>query len=249
MPVSLGRAQEPPCLTLAEVKALEWRLQLRPLDTCQHSPPIPRSNIPHWAPGRHAERPRRVVVAARVIPLVWSPSSAGPHPACFNPTTFIRAWQHRQKVTKLKNQRCREAFGSTNLVRSCGHSSSAESFWSWRLVVSSSSKANEHSEPLPPRGRRVTRTQRPLSTSSCNSSGTVPRLAASHKPPTGSTAGKHPSKCAPPSGFFYPHFPLLPPPPPPPPENCYKEASPKLGKIDAQLQALQEYTDSLDTHM
>ncbi|KAM9591519.1 LOW QUALITY PROTEIN: centrosomal protein CCDC61-like [Morphnus guianensis] len=170
---------------LAEAKALEWRLQLRvkslmaELASCKRGCRTPvgtaplsqeqRSPLGTWPPCSTSRESRG---GSQGRPPAWSPSPAGPHPARFNPTAFVRARQRRQKVTKLKNQRCRAAFGSANLVRSCGRSSSAKSFRSWCLVVSSSSEADECSEPLPPRGRRVTCTQRPLSTSSCNSPGT-----------------------------------------------------------------------------
>ncbi|KAJ7401192.1 Coiled-coil domain-containing protein 61 [Pitangus sulphuratus] len=74
--------------------------------------------------------------------------------------------------------------------------------------------------------RRVTRTERPLSTSSCNGPCMAPRLAASHKLPTRSATGKRPGK-----------------------ENHSEEPSAELAEIDARLWALQEYMNSLDTCM
>ncbi|KAF4804962.1 coiled-coil domain containing 61 [Turdus rufiventris] len=74
--------------------------------------------------------------------------------------------------------------------------------------------------------RRVTRTRRPLSISSCNGPCMGSRPAASHKLPGCRTGGKRPGK-----------------------ENHIKESSAELAEIDARLQALQEYMDSLNTRM
>ncbi|XP_074990597.1 centrosomal protein CCDC61 isoform X2 [Calonectris borealis] len=148
----------------------------------------------------------------------------GPRPPRFDPTAFVRDRQRRQKEVELKNQRRGAAFGSASPARSRGRSSSAESFWSRRSAASSGSEADERSESLPPRGRRVTRTRRPLSASSCNGPGAAPRPAAGHKPPAGSATSKRPGK-----------------------ENCYEEPSAELAEIDARLRALQEYMESLDT--
>ncbi|XP_069633299.1 centrosomal protein CCDC61 [Haliaeetus albicilla] len=222
---------------LAEAKASERRLQLRvksltaELASCKRGRRTPIGTAPlsqercspsrAWLP-RSTSRESRG--GSQGHPPAQSPSPAGPRPARFDPTAFVRARQRRQKETELKNQRRGAAFGSTSPARSHGRSSSAESFRSQRSAVSSGSEADERSEPLPPRGRRVSRTRRPLSASSSNGPGTVPRPAAGHKPPTGSAAGKCPGK-----------------------ENRYEEPSADLAEIDARLQALQEYMDSLDT--
>ncbi|KAM9258586.1 centrosomal protein CCDC61 [Morus bassanus] len=171
-------------------------------------------------PSRSASRESRGGSQGRPPPR--SPSPAGPRPPRFDPTAFVRARQRRQKEAELKNQRRGAAFGSTSPARSHGHSSSAESFRSRRSAVSSGSEADERSEPLHP--RRVTRTRRPLSASSCNDPGTAPRLPAGHKLPAGSAAAKRPGK-----------------------ENHREEPSAELTEIDARLQALQEYMDSLAT--
>ncbi|XP_075302230.1 centrosomal protein CCDC61 isoform X2 [Opisthocomus hoazin] len=155
-----------------------------------------------------------------------SPSPAGSRPPRFDPTAFVRARQRRQKEAELKNQRRGATFGSASPARSHGRSSSAESFRSRRSAVSSGSEADERSESLIPRGRRVTRPQRPLSTSSCNGPSVAPRPAASPKPLASNAARKCPGK-----------------------ENRSEEPSAELAEIDARLQALQEYMDSLATRM
>ncbi|NXJ58389.1 CCD61 protein, partial [Spizaetus tyrannus] len=220
---------------LAEAKASERRLQLRvksltaELASCKRGRRTPVGTAPRsqercspsraWPP-RSTSRESRG--GSQGHPPARSPSPAGPRPARFDPTAFVRARQRRQKETELKNQRRGAAFGSTSPARSHGRSSSAETFRSRRSAMSSGSEADERSEPLPP--RRVSRTRRPLSASSSNGPSTVPRPAAGHKPPTGSSAGKRPGK-----------------------ENHYEEPSAELAEIDARLQALQEYMDSLDT--
>ncbi|NXM52680.1 CCD61 protein, partial [Illadopsis cleaveri] len=148
----------------------------------------------------------------------------GPREPRFDPTAFVRARQRRQKEAELRKQRRGVASGSTSPARSHRRSSSAESSRSWRLGGSSGSKASEHPEPVP--CRRVTRTRRPLCTSSCNGPCMVPRPAASQKLPVCRTGGKRPGK-----------------------ENRSKEPSPELAEIDARLQALQEYMDSLNTRL
>ncbi|KAM9586850.1 LOW QUALITY PROTEIN: centrosomal protein CCDC61-like [Morphnus guianensis] len=221
---------------LAEAKASERRLQLRvksltaELASCKRGrrTPVGTAPLPERCSPSRAWLPRSTSRESRGgsqgHPPARSPSPAGPRPARFDPTAFVRARQRRQKETELKNQRRGAAFGSTSPARSHGRSSSAESFRSRRSAVSSGSEADERSEPLPPRGRRVSCTRRPLSASSSNGPSTVPCPAAGHKPPTGSAAGKRPGK-----------------------ENRYEEPSAELAEIDARLQALQEYMDSLDT--
>ncbi|KAM6038290.1 LOW QUALITY PROTEIN: centrosomal protein CCDC61 [Chlamydotis macqueenii] len=166
----------------------------------------------------------------------------------FDPTAFVRARRRRQEEAELKksaaprgcggrcpsgprpppaltavslgcSQRRRAAFGSASPAGSRGRSSSAESFQSRRSAVSSGSEADERSQPLPRRGRRVACARRPLSTSSCNTPGMAPR----RKVPGGSAAGKRLHK-----------------------ENRYEEPSAELAEIDARLRALQEYMHSLD---
>ncbi|XP_042653240.1 centrosomal protein CCDC61 [Tyto alba] len=213
---------------LAEVKVSEQRLQLRvksltaELASCKKGRRMPTSTVPRPQGRRSASRESHG--GSQGHPPLRSPSPAGPRPPRFDPTAFVRARQCRQKETELKNQRRRAAFGSASPARSRGRSSSAESFRSWRSAVSSGSEADERCEPKPPRGRRVTCTRRPLSASSCNGSGAARRPAVGHKLPVGSAASKHPGK-----------------------ENCYEEPSAELAEIDARLQALQEYMDSLDT--
>ncbi|XP_074990598.1 centrosomal protein CCDC61 isoform X3 [Calonectris borealis] len=134
--------------------------------------------------------------------------------------------EHRQLAAEAPARRVStpppsSGTGSAGRRRS---SSKTESFWSRRSAASSGSEADERSESLPPRGRRVTRTRRPLSASSCNGPGAAPRPAAGHKPPAGSATSKRPGK-----------------------ENCYEEPSAELAEIDARLRALQEYMESLDT--
>ncbi|XP_074990595.1 centrosomal protein CCDC61 isoform X1 [Calonectris borealis] len=213
---------------LAEAKAAERRLQLRvksltaELASGKRGRRPPAGTAPRPQERRSASRESRG--GSRGRPPPRSPSPAGPRPPRFDPTAFVRDRQRRQKEVELKNQRRGAAFGSASPARSRGRSSSAESFWSRRSAASSGSEADERSESLPPRGRRVTRTRRPLSASSCNGPGAAPRPAAGHKPPAGSATSKRPGK-----------------------ENCYEEPSAELAEIDARLRALQEYMESLDT--
>ncbi|XP_075581518.1 centrosomal protein CCDC61 [Pelecanus crispus] len=224
---------------LAEAHAAERSLQLRvkslmaELASCKRGRRMPAGSAPcpqeRRSPAgaqppssRSASRESRGGSQGR--PPLRSPSPAGPRPPRFDPTAFVRARQRRQKEAELKNQRHRAAFGSASPARSHGRSSSAETFRSRRLALSSGSETDERSEPPPPRGRRATRTRRPLSASSCNGPSTAPRLAAGHKPPAGSAAAKCPGK-----------------------ENRSEEPSAELAEIDARLQALQEYMARLET--
>lgn len=217
---------------LAEAKASERRLQRRvqtltaELASGRRGRRTPAGAAPRPQERRSppGARPRSASRESQGRPPPRSPSPAGPRPPRFDPTAFVRDRQRRQKEVELKNRRRGAAFGSASPARSRGRSSSAESFRSRRSAVSSGSEADERSEPLPPRGRRVTRTRRPLSASSCNGPGAAPRPAAGHKPPAGSATSKRPGK-----------------------ENCYEEPSAELAEIDARLQALQEYMESLDT--
>ncbi|XP_027562287.1 coiled-coil domain-containing protein 61 isoform X2 [Neopelma chrysocephalum] len=215
---------------LAEAKASEQRLQLRvksltaELASCRRGRRTSASTAP--CPQERRSASLESHRSSRGRPSLRSPSPAGSRLPRFDPTAFVRARQRRQKEAELRNQRHRAAFGSSSPVRSHGRSSSATSFRSWCSAVSSGSKGSECPEAVPHRDRRVTRTQRPLSTSSCNGPCMAPRLAASHKVPIRSAAGKHPGK-----------------------ENHSEEPSAELAEIDARLWALQEYMDSLDTCM
>ncbi|XP_054039874.1 centrosomal protein CCDC61 isoform X1 [Rissa tridactyla] len=215
---------------LAEVKASERRLQQRVKSLTAELASCKRGS--HRTPVGTASRPQERRSASRESrrggqgrPPSRSPSPAGSRPPRFDPTAFVRARQRRQEAG-LKNQRHGAAFGSASPARSRGRSSSAESFRSRRSAVSSSSEADERSKPLPPRGRRETRAQRALSTLSWNSPGVAPRPAAGRKVPMGSVASERPGK-----------------------ENCSEEPSAELAEIDARLQALQEYMESLDTRL
>ncbi|NWQ68982.1 CCD61 protein, partial [Neopipo cinnamomea] len=209
---------------LAEAKASEQRLQLRvksltaELASCRRGRRTSASTAPFPQEQRSASLESHRSSLGR--PSLRSPSPAGSRLPRFDPTAFVRARQRRQKEAELRNQRHRAAFGSTSPVRRHGRSSSATSFQSWCSAVSSGSKGSECPEAMP--HRRVTRTQRPLSTSSCNG----PCLVASHKLPTRSAASKRPGK-----------------------ENHSEEPSTELAEIDARLWALQEYMNSLDTCM
>ncbi|XP_054667430.1 centrosomal protein CCDC61 isoform X2 [Grus americana] len=231
------REQRQLAAELAEAKASERRLQLQvksltaELASCKRGRRSPAGTIPRPQerrslsgtrhPSRSASRESRGGSQGRPPPR--SPSPAGSRPPRFDPTAFVRARQRRQKEAELKNQRRGAAFGSASPARSRGRSSSAESFRSRRsAAMSSGSDADERPEPLPP--RRATRTRRPLSASSCNGPGVASCPAAGHKPSAGNAAGKRPGK-----------------------ENRYEEPSAELAEIDARLQALQEYMDSLDT--
>ncbi|KAM9211280.1 LOW QUALITY PROTEIN: centrosomal protein CCDC61 [Leptosomus discolor] len=150
-----------------------------------------------------------------------SPSPAGSRPPRFDPTAFVRGRQRRQQEAKLKNQQRGAAFGSASPARSRGRSPSDGSCRSRCSAVSSGSEADEH--PKPPPRRRGTRTQRPPSASSSNNPSAAPRPATGHKPRKSGTAGKA--------------------------ENRYEEPSAELAEIDARLQALQEYMESLDPHV
>ncbi|NWV88754.1 CCD61 protein, partial [Machaerirhynchus nigripectus] len=213
---------------LAQVKASEQRLQLRVKNLTAELASYRRSRQKSASPAPRPQERRSASLESHRSswghPSPRSLSPAGSRPPRFDPTAFVRARQRRQKEAELRNQRRGVASGSTSPARSHRRSSSAESSRSWRLGVSSGSKASERPEPVP--CRRVTRTRRPLSTSSCNGPCIVPRPAASHKLLACRTAGKRPGK-----------------------ENHSKEPSAELAEIDARLQALQEYMDSLSTRM
>ncbi|XP_039418439.1 centrosomal protein CCDC61 isoform X1 [Corvus cornix cornix] len=211
---------------LAQAKASEQRLQLRVKNLTAELASYRRGRQKSASPALRPPERRSASLeshrSSRGHPSPRSLSPAGSRPPRFDPTAFVRARQCRQKEAELRNQRRGVASGSTSPARSHRRSSSAESSRSWCLGVSSGSKANERPEPVPCRDRRVTRTRRPLSTSSCM----VPHPAASHKLPACRTVGKRPGK-----------------------ENHSKEPSAELAEIDARLQALQEYMDSLNTRM
>ncbi|KAM6325748.1 LOW QUALITY PROTEIN: centrosomal protein CCDC61 [Alca torda] len=249
------REQRQLAAELAEVKASERRLQQRvksltaELASCKrgsHRMPVGTATRPQER--RSASRESRGGGQGRPPPR--SPSPAGSRPPRFDPTAFVRARAAAAgrvsgdtgvvtvpvppplppppltTVSLGCSQRHRAAFGSASPARSRGRSSSAESFRSRRSAVSSSSEADERSKPLPPRGRRETRAQRALSTLSWNSPSMAPRPAAGRKAPTGSAASERRGK-----------------------ENCSEEPSAELAEIDARLQALQEYMESLDTRL
>ncbi|NWV07461.1 CCD61 protein, partial [Ptilonorhynchus violaceus] len=213
---------------LAQAKASEQRLQLRvknltaELASCRRGRQKSASTAPRPQERRSASLESHR--SSRGHPSPQSLSPAGSRPPRFDPTAFVRARQRRQKEAELKSQRCGAAFGSASPARSHRRSSSAESFRSWCSAVSSGSKPSEHPKPMS--CRRMTCTQRPPSASSCNGPCVVPHLSASHRLPVCSTAGKRPGK-----------------------ENHSEEPSAELAEIDARLQALQEYMDSLDTCM
>ncbi|NXO97603.1 CCD61 protein, partial [Certhia brachydactyla] len=213
---------------LAQAKASEQRLQLRvknltaELASCRRGRQKSASPAPRPLERRSASLESHRSSRGRPSPQSLSP--AGSRPPRFDPTAFVRARQRRQKEAELRKQRRGAASGSTSPARSHRRSSSAESSRSSRLGGNSGSKASERPEPVP--CRRVTRTRRPLSTSCCNGPCMVPRPAVSHKLPVCRTGGKRPGK-----------------------ENYSKESSAELAEIDARLQALQEYMNSLNTHM
>ncbi|XP_058673415.1 centrosomal protein CCDC61 [Ammospiza caudacuta] len=212
---------------LAQAKASEQKLQLRvknltaELASCRRGRQRSASPAPRTQERRSASLESHRSSRGRPSPKSLSP--AGSRPPRFDPTAFVRARQRRQKEAELRNQRRGVASGSSSPARSHRRSSSAESSRSWRQGGSPASKAPE---TVPCRDRRVTRARRPLSASLCNSPCMAPRPAASHKLPACRTAGKRPGK-----------------------ENRPKEPSAELAEIDARLQALQEYMDSLNTHM
>ncbi|KAM4890506.1 centrosomal protein CCDC61 [Sylvia borin] len=215
---------------LTQVKSSEQRLHLRVKNLTAELASYRRGRQKSASPAPRSQEQRSASLeshrSSRGRPSPKSLSPAGSRQPRFDPTAFVRARQRRQKEAELRNQRRGVASGSTSPVRSHRRSSSAESSRSWRLGGSSGSKASERPEPVPCSDRRVTRTRRPLSTSSCNGPCTVPRPAASHKLPVCRTGGKRPGK-----------------------ENHSKEPSAELAEIDARLQALQEYMDSLNTHL
>uniref|UniRef100_A0A8B9NE37 Centrosomal protein CCDC61 n=1 Tax=Accipiter nisus TaxID=211598 RepID=A0A8B9NE37_9AVES len=178
---------------LAEVKASERRLQLRvksltaELASCKrgHRTPVgtaPRSQercspLRAWPP-RSTSRESRGGSQGHLP--ARSPSPAGPRPARFDPTAFVRARQPCSLPPFLL---------------------AAESFRSRRSAVSSGSEADERRTPGFP--------------SSPGHPEPHPRHPLNRHPPTL--------------------------------ENRYEEPSAELAEIDARLQALQEYMDSLDT--
>ncbi|XP_016158336.1 PREDICTED: coiled-coil domain-containing protein 61 isoform X3 [Ficedula albicollis] len=215
---------------LTQAKASEKRLQLRVKNLTAELASCKRGRQKSASPAPRPQERRSASLeshrSSRGHPSSKSPSPAGSRPPRFDPTAFVRARQCRQKEAELRNQRRGVASGSTSPARSHRRSSSAESSRSCRLGGSSGSKASEHPEPVPCRDRRLTRTRRPLSISSCNGPCMVSRPAASHKLPGCRTGGKRPGK-----------------------ENHMKESSAELAEIDARLQALQEYMDRLNTGM
>ncbi|NXS29379.1 CCD61 protein, partial [Pomatostomus ruficeps] len=211
---------------LAQAKASEQRLQLRVKNLTAELASYRRGRQKSASPAPRPQERRSASLeshrSSRGRPSPQSLSPAGSRPPRFDPTAYVRARQRQQKEAELRNQRRGAASGSTSPARSHGRSSSAESIRSWRLGGSSGSKGSERPEPV--RCRRVTRTRRPLGTSTCN--GPLREVSASHKLLLCRTAGKRPGK-----------------------ENHSKETSAELAEIDARLQALQEYMDSLNTHM
>ncbi|XP_066056771.1 centrosomal protein CCDC61 isoform X4 [Chamaea fasciata] len=215
---------------LTQAKSSEQRLHLRVKNLTAELASYRRGRQKSASPAPRPQEQRSASLeshrSSRGRPSPKSLSPAGSRQPRFDPTAFVRARQHRQKEAELRNQRRGVASGSASPARSHRRSSSAESSRSWRLGGSSGSKASERPEPVPCRDRRVTRPRRPLSTSSCNGLCVVPRPAAGHKLPVCRTGGKRPGK-----------------------ENCSKEPSAELAEIDARLQALQEYMDSLNTRL
>ncbi|XP_033374627.1 coiled-coil domain-containing protein 61 isoform X2 [Parus major] len=243
---------------LTQAKASEQRLQLRvknltaELASCRRGRQKSASPAPRPKEQRSASLESHRSSRGRPSPQSLSP--AGSHRPRFDPTAFVRNRQRQQKEAELRSQRHGVASGSASPARSHRRSSSADSSRSWHLGGSSGSKA---SEPVP--CRRVTRKRRPLSTSSCNGPcmppTQVPHTAASHKLPACRTGGKHPGKGEAPYEPLHVQgipqcrplltlFPSL-----ASPENRSREPSAELAEIDARLQALQEYMDSLNTHM
>ncbi|NXP35198.1 CCD61 protein, partial [Leiothrix lutea] len=215
---------------LTQAKSSEQRLHLRVKNLTAELASYRRGRQKSASPAPRPQEQRSASLeshrSSRGRPSPKSLSPAGSCQPRFDPTAFVRARQRRQKEAELRkcSQRRGVASGSTSPARSHRRSSSAESSRSWRLGGSSGSKASERLEPVP--CRRVTRTRRPLSTSSCNGPSMVSRPAASHKLPVCRTGGKCPGK-----------------------ENRSKEPSAELAEIDARLQALQEYMDSLNTRL
>ncbi|NXL25030.1 CCD61 protein, partial [Setophaga kirtlandii] len=225
---------------LAQAKASEQKLQLRVKNLTAELASCRRGRQRSASPAPRAQERRSASLeshrSSRGRPSPKSLSPAGSRPPRFDPTAFVRARQHRQKEAELRNhmfplttislgcsQRRGVASGSSSPARSHRRSSPGNAGAGQDAWASLLAPFNS---PSLGRDRRVTHTRRPLSTSVCNSPCMVPRSAASHKLPVCRTAGKRPGK-----------------------ENRSKEPSAELAEIDARLQALQEYMDSLNTHM
>ncbi|NWI89110.1 CCD61 protein, partial [Pitta sordida] len=213
---------------LAEAKASEQRLQQQVKSLTAELASCRRGRRPSASRASHPQERHSASLESHRSSLGHrfqrSPSPAGSHLPRFDPTAFVRARQQRQKEAELRKRHLLHAGASSSNFPLPPFLSAAESFRSRRSAVSSGSKGSECPKPMP--HRRVTRTRRPLSTSSCNGPCVAHCPATSHKQPACSAAGRHPGK-----------------------ENHSKEPSAELAEIDARLQALQEYMDSLDTRM
>ncbi|NXC50550.1 CCD61 protein, partial [Penelope pileata] len=122
-----------------------------------------------------------------------SPSPAGSRLPRFDPTAFVRARKQKRQETELRRQQpwCGVSSSGDNSRRSHRRSSSVGSSQSRRSVVSSGSETDAC--PQPCRGTRGPSTQRPLSTSSCNSTGTTSHLDRGHKQHGKENVGEEPS--------------------------------------------------------
>ncbi|KFO64320.1 Coiled-coil domain-containing protein 61 [Corvus brachyrhynchos] len=216
---------------LAQAKASEQRLQLRvknlTAELASYRRGRQKSASPALRPPERSPASLESHRSSRGHPSPRSLSPAGSRPPRFDPTAFVRARQGRQKEAELRKRVVVAelvTFPPWHLgdllptSHPCPLTAISLECSQRRGVASgSTSPARSHR-----RSSSVTRTRRPLSTSSCM----VPHPAASHKLPACRTVGKRPGK-----------------------ENHSKEPSAELAEIDARLQALQEYMDSLNTRM
>uniref|UniRef100_A0A8C3VBG5 Centrosomal protein CCDC61 n=1 Tax=Catharus ustulatus TaxID=91951 RepID=A0A8C3VBG5_CATUS len=211
---------------LTQAKASEKRLQLRvknltaELASCKRGCGTLGNTHPGVGTGHSSCPPHPDPLLCLPLP--------GSRPPRFDPTAFVRARQCRQKEAELRKVPLTSphshfslqlkapgavawegalAAKAVSALSPCpaGNAGVGQDVWASLLAP-----FNLHALG---RDRRVTRTRRPLSISSCNVQTFV--------------------------NPFFMH----------PPENHIKESSAELAEIDARLQALQEYMDSLNTRM
>uniref|UniRef100_A0A8D2QT75 Centrosomal protein CCDC61 n=1 Tax=Zosterops lateralis melanops TaxID=1220523 RepID=A0A8D2QT75_ZOSLA len=221
---------------LTQAKSSEQKLHLRVKNLTAELASYRRGRQKSASPAPRPQEQRSASLeshrSSRGRPSPKSLSPAGSRQPRFDPTAFVRARQRRQKEAELRKYPQRA--GAPSLTSSHPHFSlqlkaPGAGAWEGALAAKPVSAPSLHpagnagvgqdvwpslpaslNPPTLGRDRRVTRTRRPLSTSSCNGPCMV-------------------SGC--PFG------------------NRSKEPSAELAEIDARLQALQEYMDSLNTHL
>ncbi|NWV49323.1 CCD61 protein, partial [Daphoenositta chrysoptera] len=213
---------------LAQAKASEQRLQLRVKNLTTELASYRRGRQKSASPAPRPQERRSASLeshrSSRGHPSPRSLSPAGSRPPRFDPTAFVRARQRRQKEAELRNQRRGVASGSTSPARSHRRSSSAPGAGAWERALAA--KPASSPSPCPAGNAGVGQLlghpfQHPL----------TPHLGQGQESDPHTETPEH----------LVLQWPLS--------ENHSKEPSAELAEIDARLQALQEYMDSLNTHM